>query len=263
MRRDLTKLIALSAISCVLALGTAAPSRADLLDDVKKAKVVRVAIVTDYPPFGFVGPSMKPEGYDIEVASLIAKLIGVAVELVPVTSANKIPYIQSKRADVLLNIGRTDERAKVVDFTNPYAPYYIGVFGPPDVAVTKIEDLAGKSIAATRGSFEELILSRSAPPNTDIKRFEDNSATIQAFTSGQTQLIGIGNIVAAALRDRKPARTPDQKLLLLNSPVCAAVLKGEAALLAEVNAAIAGAKSDGILARMSQSWLKQPFPQDL
>jgi len=249
------------AVAALLSCFVQGTAQADILDDVMQAKKLRVAVVLDYPPFGSVGTSMKPEGYDIEMASVIAKSLGVAVELVPVSSANKIPYIQTRKADVLLNIGANPERAKVVDFSEPYAPYYIGVFGPADIKVGTIEDLAGKTVGATRGSFEELVLSKNAPQGTDIRRYEDNATTISAFMSSQTQLVAMGNIVAAAILDKNPERRPEQKLLLLNSPVRAAVLKGEARLLEKTNAAIAAAKKDGTLPAMAKQWLKQPLPE--
>lgn len=235
----------------------------DVLDDVTKAGTLRVAIVTDYPPFGSINPQMKPEGYDIETAELLARHLGVKAELVPVASANKIPFIQVQKADVLLNIGHNAERAKVVDFSEPYAPYYIGVFGPAEIKVSQIDDVAGKSVAVTRGSFEELVLTKIAPPGTDIKRYEDNATTISAYLSGQTQLVAIGNIVAATLRDKPTMRPPEEKLLLLNSPVRAAVLKGEQRLLDKVNEAIAALKKDGTLGAMSTKWLKQPLPSGM
>jgi polar amino acid transport system substrate-binding protein len=187
--------------------------------------------------------------------------MGVKVELVPVSSANKIPYLQSRKADVLLNIGSNPERAKVVDFSEPYAPYYIGVFGPADIKVSSVAELSGKSVAATRGSFEELILSKNAPADTDVRRYEDNATTITAFMSGQVQLVAMGNIVAANLLASNPTRRPEQKLLLLNSPVRAAVVKGESRLLEKTNAAIAQAKKDGTLPAMAVHWLKQPLPE--
>jgi polar amino acid transport system substrate-binding protein len=249
------------ALALLGALAIAAPAHADGLDTVMSSGTLRVAVVQDYPPFGSVGADMKPVGYDIEIAALLAKSMDVKVELVAVNSANKIPYLVAHKADVLLNIGKNVEREKVVDFSEPYAPYYIGVFGPADIGIASIADLAGKSVGATRGSFEELILSKNAPAGTDVRRFEDNATTISAFMSGQTQLIAMGNIVAAALLEQNPTRRPEQKLLLLNSPVCAAVLKGEARLLEKTNAAIAQSKKDGTLAGMATRWLKQPLPE--
>ncbi|MDO9411670.1 MAG: transporter substrate-binding domain-containing protein [Pseudolabrys sp.] len=236
-------------------------AQADGLDTVMKSGTLRVAVVLDYPPFGTVGTTMKPEGYDIEVASILAQAIGVKVELVPVSSANKIPYLQSRKADVLLNIGANPERAKVVDFSEPYAPYYIGVFGPANIKVDAVADLSGKTIGATRGSFEELILSKNTPADTDIRRYEDNATTISAFMAGQTQLVAMGNIVAASILASNPTRRPEQKLLLLNSPVRAAVLKDETRLLEKTNAAIAAAKKDGKLPGLALQWLKQPLPE--
>jgi len=238
------------------------PTHADGLDTVMSSGTLRVAVVEDYPPFGSVATDMKPVGYDIELASLLAKSMGVKVALVVVNSANKIPYLLTHHADVLLNIGKNAEREKVVDFSEPYAPYYIGVFGPANIKVASVADLAGKSVATTRGSFEELILSKNTPPGTDVRRFEDNATTISAFMSGQTQLIAMGNIVAATLLAQNPTRRPEQTLLLLNSPVCAAVLKGESRLLEKTNVAITQAKSDGTLAAMALHWLKQPLPTE-
>ena len=237
-------------------------AHADGLDTVMKAGILRVAVVLDYPPFGTIGKDMKPEGYDVEVAGLLAQAIGVKLQLVPVSSANKIPYLQARKADVLLNIGSNPERTKVVDFSAPYAPYYIGVFGPADIKVASLADLQGKTVGATRGSFEELIVSKTAPGGTDVRRFEDNATTIAAFMAGQTQLIAMGNIVAANLLTQKTARRPEQKLLLLNSPVRAAVLKGETRLLDKTNAAIAELKKNGTLPKMAEHWLKQPLPKD-
>lgn len=251
-RRFIAAMLATFAIT-----GTAC---ADGLDTVMSSGVLRVAVVQDYPPFGSVNAEMKAEGYDIELATLLAKYMNVKVELVPVSSANKIPYLIAKRADVLLNIGYNDERAKVVDFSDPYAPYYIGVFGPADIKIASPADLTGKSVATTRGSFEELTLSKTAPAGTDIRRFEDNATTIAAFMSGQSQLIAMGNIVAAAILEKNPARRPEQKLLLLNSPVRSAVVKGETRLLEKTNAAIAEAKKNGSLGQMATRWLKQPLP---
>jgi polar amino acid transport system substrate-binding protein len=102
-----------------------------------------------------------------------------------------------------------------------------------------------------------------APPDTNIQRYEDHSNTISAFLSGQSDLMSVGNIVAAAIMDKNPPRKPEQKFLLMNSPVCAAVTKGEQRLLERVNAAIADIKTNGKLAGMATRWLKQPLPANL
>ena len=61
-----------------------------VLDEVMARKQINIAIPIDFPPYGFVSTDMKPQGLDIDMANLIAAKLGVKVELVPVTSANRI-----------------------------------------------------------------------------------------------------------------------------------------------------------------------------
>ena len=242
----------------------AAPAaHADALDSIAKAGVLKVAVPEDYPPFGAVGPDLKPQGYDIDTAALLAKSLNVKLELVPVNSANRIPYLQTNKVDLVISsLGKTPEREKVIDFSTAYAPYYQGVFGPADVKVASPADLTGKTVGATRGALEEIALTQMAP-NATIKRFEDNNATIAAFLSGQVQLIAAGNIVAAAILAKNPPRRPEPKFVIKNSPCFVGLNKNEPRLRQKVDAAIAQAKQDGTLNTMSKKWFGAALPADL
>ena len=249
-------------LSPVLAFNTPA-AHADTLDNIAKAGVLKVAVPEDYPPFGSVGPDMKPQGYDIDTAALLAKSMNVKLELVPVNSANRIPYLQTGKVDLVISsLGKTPDREKVIDFSSAYAPYYQGVFGPADIKVAGPADLTGKTVGATRGALEEIGLTQMAP-NATIKRFEDNNATIAAFLSGQVQLIAAGNIVAAAILAKNPPRRPEPKFVIKNSPCFVGMNKSEPRLQQKVNAAIAQAKQDGTLNTMSKKWFGAPLPADL
>ena len=190
--------------AAALCLVLAAPAFAqNALDDILAKKVLTVAIPTDSAPYGYVGTDLQPQGLDIDVANLIGAKLGVKVELVPVTSANRIPYLQTKKADLVIStLGKNPEREKVIDFTIAYAPFFSGVFGTKAIAVASAADLKGKTIGATRGAIEEQALTASAPPDATVKRFEDNNATIAAFVSGQVDLIATGNTVAAAIAEK-------------------------------------------------------------
>jgi len=73
-------------------------------------------------------------------------------------------------------MGKNAEREKVIDFSAAYAPFFNGVFGAGDQKVSGPADLAGKTIGVTRGSVEDLELTKIAPPAATIKRYEDNNA---------------------------------------------------------------------------------------
>ncbi|HTK01632.1 MAG TPA: transporter substrate-binding domain-containing protein [Bordetella sp.] len=240
----------------------AAVAQADVLDDIAARGVVRVGIMTDYPPFGTVDKLMKPQGYDIDMSALLAKAWHVKVEFVPVTAPNRVATLQTGKADIMLNIGRSEDRAKVVDFTQPYAPYYIGIYGKPgSPAIHGLADLKGVTVAVTKGAIEERLLSEQVK-DARLFRFDDNASTIAAFFSGQTGTMAIGNVIALALR-QKGSPAFEEKLILLNSPVHAAVPKGEKRLLDKMNAFLSGIKADGSLNAISQKWMQQPLSADL
>lgn len=261
-RRTVLRFLSTSALA--LGLLGSLPAFADGLDTVKKSGVLRVAVPQDFPPFGTVGADMKPQGYDIDMAALIAKEMGVKLELIPVSSTNRIPYLTTGKADLVISsLGKNPDREKVIDFTLAYAPFYNGVFGPADLKVAGAADLAGKSIAVTRGSVEDLELTKIAPATAVIKRFEDNNTTLSAYLSGQTQLAATGNVVAAALNERTKLRPLTPKFLIKNSPCFVGVNKGEVALTARVNEVITKAKKDGSLNQIALKWLRNPLPAEL
>jgi polar amino acid transport system substrate-binding protein len=243
---------------------TVSASRADALADITARGTIRVAVPQDFPPFGSVGTDMAPMGYDIDMANLIAEKLGVKTELVPVTSANRIPYLQTNKVDLVISsLGKNAEREAVIDFSAAYAPFFNGVFAPADVAVTKAEELSGKTIGVTRGAVEDLELTKIVPADATIKRYEDNNGTISAFLSGQVEVVATGNVVAAAILARNPPKRPEMKFLIKNSPCYIGLNKNEPALLEKVNGIIAAAKTDGALSGISQKWLGAALPADL
>jgi polar amino acid transport system substrate-binding protein len=253
-------------VLCLLTLAsiTALPAAAEALDDIMKAKVIKIAVPQDFPPFGSVGTDMQPLGYDIDMAQLIGKELGVKVEIVPVTSANRIPYLQTKKVDLVISsLGKNPEREKVIDFSNAYAPFFQGVFGLKDIKVAKAEDLAGKTVGMTRGALEDLELTKVAPPTATLKRFEDNNANISAFLSGQVDLIATGNVVAATIAERSPGRAPVVKFVIKASPCFIGMNKNEPKLLAKVNEIIAKTKANGEINKISMKWLKAALPADI
>ncbi len=259
-----TFLYAVMAASAVVALLPGRPAHADVLANIQKAGVIRVAIPNDFPPFGSLGPDLKLQGYDIDMANLVAKELGVKAELVPVTSTNRIPFLTTGKVDIVISsLGKNAERAKVIDFTQAYAPFPKSVYGPKDASIKKPADLAGKTIGVTRGSTEDLALSAVAPASATIKRYEDNNATAQSYLIGQVQLVTVGNIVANAVNERTKLRQLDLKFPVEDTPCYVGVAKGEPALLDKVNAAITKLKTDGRLNDLSQRWIKMPLPAQL
>jgi len=256
-RRSLFTRVALAAVTAAALSPVAA--NADALDNVMQRKQINIAVPTDFPPYGFVGTDLQPQGLDVDMAKYIADKLGVKVELVPVTSANRIPYLQTGKADLVIStLGKNAEREKVIDFTAAYSPFFQAVFAAKSMAIKTPADLAGKTVGVTRGAIEDMELTKVAPSDADIKRFEDNNATVSAFVSGQTQVIATGASVAGNMMQRNPNLNAEFKFVLKDSPNFIGVAKGEDKLKAKVNEIIAAAKAAGDLDKLSSKWLGRP-----
>lgn len=254
----LKRLAACTGAFAMLGLG-ALPASADALEDIKAAGQINVGIFSDFPPFSSASADLSIQGYDVDVANFIAEKIGVEANLVSVTGQNRIPLLNDKRVDILLSVGYSDERAEVIDYAAAYAPYYIAVIGPAAMTVEGPQDLAGKTVAVNRGTLEDTSLTEVAAADTEVRRFDNYSAVIQAFISGQADLMVVGNDVGAQVLARQEALAPEQKFQLLTSPSRVALNKGEEPLKAVLDAAIAEMLSSGALNAASETWLSTPL----
>ena len=254
-------LIALAGAACLFTQITAA--KADQLQDIEKRGVIRIAVPQDFPPFGSVGTDLQPQGYDIDMARYLASQMKLKLQLVPVTSANRVPYLQTDKVDLVISsLGKNAEREKVIDFSRAYAPFFLGVFGPKGAEIKEAAALSGKTIGVTRGAVEDMVLTGIAPKEAQIKRYEDNNTTLSAYLSAQVQYIATGNLVGAAIARMNPAKAPESKVMLKDSPCFVGLRKDEPALKEKVNELIEQGIKDGTLNALSQQWLKAPLPAD-
>ncbi len=106
-------------------------------------KTINIAIPTDFPPYGYVGTDLKPQGLDIDMAHCIGAGPGVKVELLPVTSANRTPYLQTKKPDLVIStLGKNAEREKVIDSTAAFSPFFQAVLAARSLPIKRFADLA-------------------------------------------------------------------------------------------------------------------------
>src|SRR5690606_38844502 len=171
------------ALACMLGLG-AAPAQANDLAKIKADKVIRVAIDLGAPPFGTKDDTLKPIGSDVETAALLAQDLGVKLEIVPTTGANRVPFLLTNKADlVVASFSITPERQKVVAFSVPYAAIQAVVGAPKDMNITKLEDLVGKTVISTRGTTNDIAITKQALSGTNILRFDEDRKSTRLNSS--------------------------------------------------------------------------------
>jgi len=261
IKSKLMKVTRALAAVCLLALPMAG-AQASELDDIISSGTFKVAVPQDFAPFGSVGKDMQPEGYDVDVAGLIAKELGVELKLVPVTSANRIPYLVTKKVDLVISsLGVNPQRAKTIAFSQAYAPFFSGVYAYPDTAIAGFADLKGKAVGVTRGSLEDLELTQRAPEGTTIRRFEDNSVTVAALMAKKVDAIVTGNVVAAKVIQDNPESGIESKFVIKESPCHIGLRRGDNDLRRWVDSFIYTKKLSGELDELSKKWFGQPLPQ--
>ena len=220
---------------------------ADQLDDVRAAKKIRVAIDLGSPPFGMNDSAMKATGSDVETARLLAKDLGVELEIVQTTGANRIPFLQTGKADVVVSsLSVTPEREKVIDFSTPYAQIQAVVAAPKTVAVKSFADLAGKRIATARGTTNDRLATEGAK-GAQIVRFDDDSTLVTAIASGQVEIFATSPSIVKTVAGKVPALGVETKFVMQSFPLGIGLRKGETKLHAWINDWVAKNTANGKL----------------
>ena len=113
-------------------------------------------------PMEFFRQAREAEGFDVDLANMVAKALGVKLEMQQVTGANRIPFLLTDKVDIVISVmGLTPERAKQVMFTAPYADTQLAVFGPKNIAVKSADQLGSNKVAAAKGTTQELEIGRA------------------------------------------------------------------------------------------------------
>lgn len=251
------------AITLLLAAGAglaARPAAAQSVDSIVKRGKLLVGMLVDFPPFGITNAEGKPDGYDADVARLMAKEMGTELEIVPVTGPNRIPFLLTNKVDVLVaSLGVTPERAKQVQFSDPYASIDIGLVAPKKASIKTPEDLANLRIAVARASTQDAALTAAAPKSAKLMRFDDDASAVQALLSNQVDALGLSNVVAQELEKMSPG-TYEMKLVLRRQPNAIALRQGQDELLGWVNKFLDKVKASGELNAIHRKWLGSDLP---
>lgn len=177
--------------AAAIALAAALPAGAATLEEAKASGTVRIGIQADNCPWGCLSTTGEAQGFDAAVGRAFAEHLGLQAQFVPLAVANRIPALTANRVDLLIaSVGITAERAKSVQFSHPYAANTLFVTAAKTTDLPDISKLAGVTVGVPRSAPMDTILSADAPSGTDIRRFDDDAANIQALLSGQVQALG-------------------------------------------------------------------------
>jgi glutamate transport system substrate-binding protein len=165
------------------------------------AGAITVGTKFDQPLFGLVGPDGMPEGFDVEIAAIIADELGIAredIEWVETISANREDFIETGQVDmVVATYTINDDRKQRVGFAGPYYEA-----GQSILTLTSNEDiqgpddLAGKKVCTVSGSTPEATL-LAEYPEAEVVPFGTYSECLEPLRNGQVDAVSTDNVILA------------------------------------------------------------------
>lgn len=232
---------------------------ADQLDRIKERGRIVIGIKNDYKPFGYLDQNGTIQGFEIELAKYVGeKIVGPQgkVELVPVVASNRIELLNQGRVDVLVaTLGRTAERAKVLDYSKDY--YMLGegaVVMHKGAKPKKMADLKGVSLCGILGnSFNRSLTERYGATMT---LFQGTSEMSKAFDDNRCEGVGFDEpllrqkLLEPGWSEKYEMTLPAESFIGL----AAGVRKNEPALLDAVNKAILQAEAAGLVTASAEKY---------
>lgn len=227
---------------------------ADLLDTVKQRGTLKVAVEGTYPPFNYK-ENNQLTGFEVELAKALAQKLGLKAEFTTSEWSAMLAGLQAGKYDVVLNqVGITDKRKEVFDFSEPYT------LSSPQLIVRSNEtrnfkslaDLKGKKLGLGQGTNYADIA--KAVGGIDVKTYPGSQEYLQDLAL---------NRIDAALNDSllipyivKKTKLPLKAGAPLGDIEKSGIpfAKGNPKFKASLNKALADLQADGTFAKISKKW---------
>jgi ABC-type amino acid transport substrate-binding protein len=245
-------LVLATLVALVAGLTPLVASAQSTLAEIKKRDKLIVGVKTDFPPFGSVDAAGKNVGFDVDVAHDFAKaMLGdpAKIELVSVTSGNRIPYLQSGKIDIIIaTVTVTDERRKVVEFSDPYFLSGELLLVPKASPINDVKDLNGKKVAIIQGAITDQDIAELAPKAERLKYGKVTEAVL-AVKAGHADAFAQDDILILKLAKENPDMRATGKPFYPR-PYGIAVRKGDVEFINWVNAQLKRMHADGSYERI-------------
>ena len=239
---NLRRTVLLAALSAFVALPATAQD------------ALRVVTDATFPPMEF-SKDGKRTGFDIELTEALGAAMGRKIEWIDIDFKGLIPALVSKRADLAMSaIYITDERRKVVDFSDPYFAGGLVVLTTKAGPIKTLKDLDGKRVSVQVGTKSVGYLKDNFPKVERIE-VEKNQEMFNLVEIGRADAAVTGKPAAKVFAQAKPALwvLPEQ---LTTEDYGIAVRKDTPELRDAVNAALKKIKADGTYDKLVQKWFE-------
>jgi glutamate transport system substrate-binding protein len=165
-----------------------------------EAGELRVGTKIDQPGFGLANTAGEPEGFDVEMAKLIAAKMGLTEDQITFTetvSANREPFLVEDRVDIVVaTYTINDKRKELIDFAGPYyeAGQDIMVAAGNPENIEGPDDLAGKAVCSVEGSTPAENI-RTNYPEAELVLYDAYSKCADDLRNGNVAAVTTDNVI--------------------------------------------------------------------
>ncbi|MEG2173261.1 MAG: transporter substrate-binding domain-containing protein [Desulfovibrionaceae bacterium] len=222
--------------------------------------VLRVGM-SSFVPWAMQDKTGAYIGFEVDVATRLAKDFGLKLELVPTRWSGIIPALLTGKFDMIVGgLSITPERCLKVNFSIPYD-------------YTGIEAIAHKASAGKRSTLENfnepgvvvavrtgstpVLVAKKMFPQATLRQFDDEAPAVQEVLSGRAQLF----LTSVPLGTFEVLRSPDKVFrptdtLLMPQPIAIAVRKGDYDSINTLDSWIRTVEAEGWLKERKAYWFE-------
>ena len=256
-RRSFAQRLVLGALALSAAL-VAGAAQADQLADIRKKGTIVFGVLGTDEPNSFIDPKTRQlVGYEIDIATAVAKKIGVKPVFKQMSVSSRIPELQQGHVDALAaTLTHNKERESQVDFALTHFVTGSKVMVRAGSGITALPQLAGKKVVTVRGGTQETNI-RAAVPTAEVVTFENTQQAFQALRQGKG--VAYVNDESSLLADYGKLGPAAKGFTILptsigNESIALGLRKGEKGLKAVVDQTLRELEASGAAEQLFNKW---------
>ncbi len=208
-----------------------------------------------YAPFTFKNEKGQLVGFDVDIATAVAKKLGLKPRFVLTEWSGILAGLQANKYDVIVNqVGINAERQKTIGFSTPYAysSAQIIVRKNATASYRTLASLKGKRVGVGLGSNFEKMLRDAGGIN--VVTYPGAPEYLRDLASGRLDAALNDRLLVGYLATKENLPVKGSGIVEQPQPVAIAIKKNNTALKAQIDKALAQLKADGTYAKISKKW---------
>ncbi len=269
MIKHALRMITITLLACSFSFATNAQTT---IDKIRQSNTISVGYRESSIPFAYLDDAKKPIGYSLDICAQLIdgikrelKLPKLAVNMVPVQAAERIPFVVDGKVDLECgNTTATAERKTKVAFTMPIFIAGAATLARAKPSRSSLSDFRGKQIIIATGTTGEKVLAEANKSSYDIKPLivKNNAEAFAALKDAKADGWITDDVLLASFRAN--ADKPDDYVLLEKrhtiEPLAIMMRLNDPAFEALVDREMARLVNDEKLQTLYKKWFTSPIP---